>query len=106
MRKLFALSVLLAGVVFMAGCIQTRSDVSGWITLTKSSGHVGDSAAKATKVGTSEAKGIILVAFDDSSIDKACKSVEPRITKIHHVDYETINILGIYGAVKTVVYGE
>jgi len=94
----------MAGVMLAAGCVGTRSDVSSLIIMTDSSGQVVDNAVKSSKTGIAEAKGIIVVAFGDSSIDAACKA--GGITKIHHVDYETFNVLGIYGTVKTVVYGE
>jgi hypothetical protein len=96
--------LVLAGMILAAGCISTRSDVGGFITLTKSSGQAVDGVVKSTKVGTAEAKGIIIVAFGDSSVDAACK--QAGITKIHYIDYETVNILGLYGTVKTTVYGE
>jgi hypothetical protein len=94
----------MAGAVLAAGCIGTRSDVTAMVTLTKSSGQAVDGVVKSTKTGVAEAKGIIIVALGDSSIDAACKA--GGITKIHYIDYETLNILGIYGSVKTTVYGE
>lgn len=63
------------------------------------------SAAKAFKVGTSECISVLgLVAIGDASIEKAMKN--GGITKIHHVDWDAKNILGIYGMYKTTVYGE
>jgi len=103
--RLALVGLVMGGVILAAGCITTRSDVGAFITLTKSSGQLADGlVVKSPKVGTSEAKGIIIVSFGDSSIDAACK--QGNISKIHYIDYETINILGIYGAVKTTVYGE
>jgi hypothetical protein len=72
--------------------------------MTKSSGQVVDGVIKSSKTGAAEAKGIIIVAFGDSSIDAACKA--GGVTKVHYVDYETFNVLGLYGTVKTTVYGE
>ena len=98
-------SLVLAGAVLAAGCISTKSDVGAMVTVTKSCGQVADGVvAKSPKVGRAEARGIVVVALGDSSIDAACKA--GGITKIHYVDYETLNILSVYGRVVTVVYGE
>jgi hypothetical protein len=97
-------SLVLAGAVFAAGCISTRSDVGAMVTVTKSSGQVADGVVKSPKVGRAEARGIVVVALGDSSIAAACAN--GGITKIHYIDYETLNILSVYGRVVTVVYGE
>jgi hypothetical protein len=102
--RLALVGLVMAGVMLAAGCVSTRSDVGSWITMTKSSGQAVDGVVKSTKTGVAEAKGIIIVAFGDSSIDTACKA--GGITKIHYIDYETFNVLGLYGTVKTTVYGE
>ena len=57
-----------------------------------------------TKVGMSQAEGILVVAYGDASISAAMK--DGGLTKIHHVDNETFNVLGIYARYKTIVYGE
>jgi TRL-like protein family len=56
------------------------------------------------KVGKAEAWGIVLVAMGDASISAAAQN--GGITRIHHVDHETMNILGIYAKYTTIVYGE
>jgi len=43
-------------------------------------------------------------ATGDASISAAAAS--GGISRIHHVDHETLNILGIYAKYTTVVYGE
>ncbi|MBC8371836.1 MAG: hypothetical protein H8E25_17675 [Planctomycetes bacterium] len=45
-----------------------------------------------------------LFAFGDSSIMAA--AANGGIRKIHHVDYEVFNFLGIIACQKTIVYGE
>jgi len=47
---------------------------------------------------------LALVATGDCSIDAAMK--DGGITKVHHVDWEARNILGIIGEYKLIVYGE
>jgi hypothetical protein len=61
--------------------------------------------AQSPKVGTAECTSILaLVAMGDASIAAAAKN--GGITKIHSVDWEANNILGIIGKYKTIVRGE
>ena len=61
--------------------------------------------ASTSKVGTAEFTGIICFATGDSSVKKAMDN--GGITKIHHVDYKVMNVLGgLYVKYTTVVYGE
>ena len=56
-------------------------------------------------VGTATAQSVLgLVATGDASIATAAKSA--GITKIHHVDYHSTNILGIVATYTVIVYGE
>ncbi len=61
-------------------------------------------AAGSAKVGTSEAWGILVFATGDASISAAMQN--GGITRVHHVDHRTTNILGIYAKYTTIVYGE
>jgi hypothetical protein len=61
-------------------------------------------AMTSPKVGKAEAWGILVFATGDASISAAAAS--GGISRIHHVDHETLNILGIYAKYTTVVYGE
>jgi hypothetical protein len=59
----------------------------------------------ATKVGTATCKSILgAVAIGDAGVDAACK--EAGIKKIHHVDYQSTNILSFYATYTILVYGE
>jgi len=61
--------------------------------------------AKGSKVGTSEATSILgMVATGDASIEAAKNN--GGITKVSHVDFNSDNILGVYGKYTTTVYGE
>lgn len=57
-----------------------------------------------SKSGTAQATAIIGIATGDASIEAAMKN--GGITKVHHVDAQVKNILGIYAEYTTVVYGE
>ena len=61
-------------------------------------------ATTGAKIGRAEAWGIVVFATGDASISAAAKN--GGITRIHHVDHETMSILGIYAKYTTVVYGE
>ena len=64
-----------------------------------------NAAGAKEKVGVSTCQSIIAcVAQGDASIQAAMKN--GGITKIHHVDWEANNILGIIGNYKCTVYGE
>ncbi|NIR62256.1 MAG: hypothetical protein GWN00_00465, partial [Aliifodinibius sp.] len=58
-----------------------------------------------SKTGVSEATSILgIVATGDASIDAAMKN--GGITKIHHVDFHSTSVLGIYAKFKVIVYGD
>jgi hypothetical protein len=107
MRKLIgcacagALGVLLTGCVGPMGPIgaaggMVYTDVSGPILATSNTG--------ASKVGEAISKGVVCVAWGDSSIKAACAN--GGITKIQHVDYHVTSVLGVYVETKVTVYGE
>ncbi len=83
-----------AGVTPMNGSLYT--DLRGPVA-------VGD-ASGMSKIGEAKATAIIGIATGDASIEAAMKN--GGITKIHHVDSQVKNILGIYAEYTTVVYGE
>ncbi|MCX7766558.1 MAG: TRL-like family protein [Candidatus Sumerlaeia bacterium] len=92
------LGIILAGCAtpFPWGSLYTKVELPIAATA-----NVGPS----TKVGTAECTSVMgLIAIGDASIDAAKK--EGGITKIHYVDQDVENILGIIGKYKTVVYGE
>jgi hypothetical protein len=107
MKKL-AISALAVGMTaLLAGCVaplgpvggvggSIYSDVRGPIGMTS---HTGSS-----KVGEATSTGILGFASGDSSIKAAADAA--GITKIQHVDYHLMNVLGVYGKTTTTVYGE
>jgi hypothetical protein len=95
---------LLAVVVGLAGCTYPTGAVIAPVMMTKSPVAVGDPLVGQTKQGTAQVEGIILLARGDASIKTAMEN--GRITRIHHVDSEEFNILGIYCTRTITVYGE
>lgn len=67
--------------------------------------NVTSNPSGSPKVGIAECKSYFgLVAIGDASIETAMKN--GGITKIHYVDWDVKNILGIIGTYKVTVYGE
>ncbi len=62
-------------------------------------------ATDSTKVGKAYCESVLgLVGIGDCSIQAAMK--DGNITKINHVSYESLNILGLFARFTVVVYGE
>jgi len=103
-RRVGLLALLLSAVV-LVGCMMPRYGAI-WAPImdTKSAVEVGDTTVGYSKVGEAMAEGIILIATGDASIKAAMK--DGGITRIHHVDSEELNILGIYCKQIVRVYGE
>lgn len=106
MKGLVIVGTLAVLLVALTGCVApTGAPIMGGIySNVTGPGAVGDLSAGFSKVGQAEAKGIVVVATGDASINTAARSA--GITKINHVDVQYMNILGVYGKVTTTVYGE
>jgi hypothetical protein len=99
-----ALTLFLA--VLLAGCgAMVHSPVTGGL-YTEVKGPITATANPTySKVGTAFCTSILgIIATGDASIETAAKN--GGITKIHHVDYESKNILGLYAKYTVIVYGE
>jgi len=96
--------VMVLSAVMLSGCVIGMSPVMGTIFTDIEAPFAVGSASGYSKVGTAEGKGILGIAFGDVSISTAMK--EGGIRKIHHVDYHTENVLGVYSRVTLKVYGE
>ena len=101
MFKVWTLAMCCA--VLVTGCAVGNAPVIAPITVVKGPVSAGP-AATSPKVGRSQAWGVILFSTGDASISAA--ATNGGITKIHHVDQETLNILGIYAQYVTIVHGE
>ena len=92
----------------MTGCHMTKPGlIAGALTLdhVAPDSEIGiDNNVRPTKKGVATSTAILFYVTGDGSIDAAMKN--GGITKVHHVDYDVKNILGIVSEVKTIVYGE
>jgi TRL-like protein family len=79
--------------VLFAGCAIGNGPVFAPVTINMKGPVSAGPAATGSKVGRSEAWGILVFATGDASISAA--ATNGGINRIHHVDHETMNILGI-----------
>ena len=105
MRVLLCAAIVLSLCV-VTGCVYSYAPVNAGIVATEKGPYpvAPDNAVAATKEGRARAEGIILVGFGDASIKTAMQ--QGNITKVHHVDTEVLNVLGVYSRYETIVYGE
>ncbi|HOO78125.1 MAG TPA: TRL-like family protein [bacterium] len=104
MKKVAAVALL--GVVVLTGCAMGMAPVTGFVYSDVSGPLTATGATSGfAKVGQSEAVSYLgLVGLGDASIDAAAKAA--GISKIHHVDYHTMSIIGLYACTTVTVYGE
>lgn len=103
MRKLMIVAV---AAWLLTGCAaQVQSPAVGFIFTDVKAPLLVTSNSGSSKVGTASCTSILgLIATGDASVDEAAKSA--GIKRIHHVDYQSENILGIYAKYTVFVYGE
>ena len=100
-----SLILALACVVVLGGCAAVaQGPVTAPVTIDMKGPVSAGPATTSPKVGRAQAWGILVFATGDASI--ATAAANGGIKRIHHVDNETMNILGIYARYTTVVYGE
>jgi hypothetical protein len=90
-------------IVLLGGCAMVTPMNGSLYTGLKGPVAMGN-ATGMSKVGTAKATAIIGIATGDASIATAMQN--GGITKVHHVDTQVMNILGIYAEYTTTVYGE
>ena len=102
LKKLILISFC---AVMFGGCAAVANGpVTAPITLNMKGPVSVGPAMTSPKVGRAEAWGILVYATGDASIEAA--AANGGIKRIHHVDQETLNILGVYARYTTLVYGE
>ena len=107
MRKsaLAALLALSLSVAALSGCAVVQAPLSGVLVTNVKGPVAATEQPTSSKVGKASAISVLgLVAAGDASIDKAAK--DTGITKIHHVDYKSFSVLGIFARYTVFVYGD
>ena len=98
------IAIVFFAMFFLVGCA-TLYPVGSAYTNIKLPVDSTSNMSNSPKVGISKCNSYLgLIAIGDASIDKAMKN--GGINKIHYVDWEANNILGIFGTYKVIVYGE
>jgi hypothetical protein len=88
----------------LGGCVVGVGPIIAPVTVNMKGPVSAGSAAGSPKVGKASAWGLGFFGTGDASISAAMQN--GGITRIHHVDHETLNIIGIYAKYTTIVYGE
>lgn len=103
-KKFIYLAIVLASASLLAGCA-TPYPCGMLYTEIKSPVATSEGNVNYSKVGVSKATSILgLIATGDSSIKSAVAN--GGIRNVKYVDYESKNILGLYGEYTTTVYGD
>ena len=106
-RKLVTLLAVCALAFALSGCAVTPNSaiIAPLNMRQKSPVAVGNTTdVEPMKVGTAMSEGILFIGFGNASIKKAMEA--GNITRIHHVDSESLNVMGIYSRYEVKVYGE
>ncbi len=91
--------------VLLTGCASVMSPAMGTIYSDVKAPIGATSNVGQAKSGSAFCESYLgVIALGDASIEAAAKSA--GITKIHHVDYQAMNILGFYAKLTVTVYGE
>jgi len=99
------LLVLVVSAFVLSGCAMVMTPAMGAIYTDVKAPLAATSNPQSLKSGTAHCASYLgLIALGDASIEAAAKSA--GITKIHHVDYKSMSILGLYGKLTVTVYGE
>lgn len=103
--SLLPMAVLMMAALLLSGCAMVLTPATGFLYSDVKGPHAVTANVGYSKVGTSECVSILgWVATGDASIKAAMEN--GGITKIHHVDYKTEVVLGIYAKLTVIVYGE
>ena len=106
--RLFLCVALILLTAMLSGCLPPYGATGTWSLVTVGKGVIPnvsiDNSVEPSKVGRARAEYVPFVAFGDCSIKAAM--LDGEITKIHHIDYETVSVIFFYGKFETVVYGQ
>ena len=106
MKGIKGIFVALLAAFVLSGCAAMAvQPATGFLYSDVKAGMTATSNVGASKVGTATAQSILgLICTGDASIEAACKKA--GIKRIHHVDYHSKCILGLYAEYTVYVYGD
>lgn len=101
-----ASTALFAGCAMLGGpTTATATGVGGIVMDHKAPGQQQiDNSVQCAKCGKAKSTCVVLFTSGDSSIKAAMD--DGKITKVHHIDYESKNIFNFYSEATTIVWGE
>lgn len=103
-RTMAATAALLLCAMLVSGCA-TSFPMGSLYTELRLPVTATSNGNKSPKVGMAECVSYLgLITTGDASIQTAKRN--GGVTKIHHVDWQVENIMGIIGKYKLIVYGE
>ena len=105
MLKLISSVFCLAVILFLTACATPFPLGTLYTDVEYPIAATANTPPTSLKKGTATCKSYLsLVAVGDASVKKAAD--DAGITKIHHIDWDVENILGLYGVYTVTVYGE
>jgi hypothetical protein len=99
-------SVIIAALSasLLGGCVFASGPVMAPLAVNMTGPVSAGPAPSSPKVGRADAWGIVFFATGDASISAAMRN--GGVTRVHHVDHETLNVFGWFAKYTTIVYGE
>ena len=94
MKKILLPLCAVAIMATFAGCVNMRAPNLGYV----------DNTVRTVKSGSSTSTMLLFFIWGDASVKAAMD--QGSVSKIHHIDQEVINILGLFGTQTTIVWGE
>ncbi len=99
------LLALTMAALLAAGCASLYPVGSAYTDVKLPVTATGQTLSSTGKVGVAQCSSWFgMVAIGDASLERAMKN--GNITRVHHVDWQARNIMGVVGLYKLVVYGE
>ena len=104
-RAVISMTLFVVAAILFSGCAGVMSPATGIIYSSTDAPIAATMAASYSKSGSASCSSILgIVASGDASITAAMKN--GGITRIHHVDYHSTNVLAFYAKMTTTVYGD
>ncbi|MCZ7582726.1 MAG: TRL-like family protein [Deltaproteobacteria bacterium] len=107
MLRQWALLVALLFVVAISAmaCAYAQSPVTGFVYGNVQGPLTVTDLENASKKGMGTCKSVLgIISWGDCSIEAAAQ--QGGITKVRHVDFDSLNVIFVYAAYTTIVYGE
>lgn len=103
--RIVSVAMTLAVALVLGGCAAGPSMTTGYWYTDQSGPMIATGEHAPSKVGKATAVSILgLVGTGDASLKAAMEN--GGITRVHHVDFHTRSILGLFAQTQVMVYGQ